>query len=286
MSLRPKDPPKLTTGDLLPGDVLLSNAIRKDGSFWDELDKLILAIDQGDYSHASIWDGKYVIECLTTGVQIHDPLSMTLEEQSLVDVYRFSLDGHRFGDPEWPVEPVLDAARAFEGRGYGYTRLVLLGIVILTSEVPQQPILDALVRIIGDDLAKHIDEWLGKSDQMICSEVIAGAWWDAKATPAHKYGLPIEIGGTRHLLKIEDAEAESSEAESPAHAEFLRLRNEVASRIQPVVPAPAEAPKGALTVVAGSPPLPAGFVSPGDLQRSPSLSLVGTLKEPGYQAPS
>ena len=33
------------------------------------------------------------------------------------------------------------------------------------------------------------------------------------------------------------------------------------------------------TVVAGGPAMPAGFVAPRDLQRSPSLELIGCLKD-------
>lgn len=98
MSLRPPNPPSITFEELLPGDILLS---RGD----DLLDKIIMEIDQGDYSHATEFLGfdetqnaYMVVETTTDGIELN-PTSIDTNAQTLIDAYRFVSDyGHRFGD--------------------------------------------------------------------------------------------------------------------------------------------------------------------------------------------
>ena len=291
MSKRPDNPPKITPADMKPGDVILSKGgtSNLEGEL---LDMLILALDQGDYTHSSIWDGEYVIEALTTGVQIKDPLQMTLDNQVLVDVYRAEFGGHQVGTEGWPPEPILDAARAYKGYDYGYSKLVLAGIVLLTSEIPDDPTVEIIVRLFTSKVMEEIEEWLGKENTMICSELVAQGYYDAAGDPLHKYGIPISIGDHHHIqLSPHQHQATlaamSTGSEKDANlaqfhevrAELARLFNEaseekvtqlttLAARTKPV------------TVIGGSPELSASFVTPGDLQRSPALKLVGTLKQP------
>ncbi len=51
----PPNCPRISDSDLRPGDVLLSY-----GS-GDWIDKLIVLLDDGIYSHAAVWDGTCVI---------------------------------------------------------------------------------------------------------------------------------------------------------------------------------------------------------------------------------
>ena len=50
MSLRPTNPKKLNLDDLKPGDILLSAGD-------SDIDKIILMLDQGDYSHTTQYIG-------------------------------------------------------------------------------------------------------------------------------------------------------------------------------------------------------------------------------------
>jgi hypothetical protein len=286
MTNRPTNPPVISKSDMRPGDIILSRGgdSNEEGEL---LDKIILALDQGDYTHSSIWDGCYVIEALTTGVQIEDSLDLTLGNQALVDVYRAEFSGHQVGTAGWPAEPILDAARLFKGYSYGYTKLVLAGLVLLTSEVPQSPIIEAALRIFGSAAIAELERWQKTEHSMICSEVVAQAFYDGQSSPAHKYGLPVVVDDHHHVrvdpMLHQHTLAAIAPGTDPRLVEFHKLRG----RLVEVYPIETVKMLSALaqrsrpfTVIGGSAELSAAFVTPGDLQRSPALKLVGTLKQP------
>lgn len=286
VSTRPINPPAITQSDMQPGDIILSRGGDSNAT-GEMLDKIILALDQGDYTHSSIWDGHYVIEALLTGVQINDSLELTLSNQALVDVYRAEFSGHVVGSDGWPAEPVLDAARAFEGYGYGYTKLVLAGLVLLTSEIPEDPIIEAAVRIFTSAAIAELEKWFEKKNSMICSEVVAQAYYDGQSDPQHKYGLPV-IVGDHHHIQLDPLQHRQMLADAAADSDdTLRQFHELRSKLAELYPSEKLTRLSALaqtsrpfTVIGGSPELSAAFVTPGDLQRSPALKLVGTLKQP------
>lgn len=288
MTDRPSNPPVITQTDMRPGDVILSRAKMTAGGVDGFLDKAILALDQGDYTHSSLWDGSRVIEALQSGVQIDDPLSLTLEEQELVDVYRYHRDGKSFGANGYPVEPLLSAARAFKGYGYGYTKLVLSAILLLTCELPKDRELREILKLVEMPILDAFEKWLKAEHSMVCSEVLAQGYWDASTTPANAYGLPVVLDGHRHFpdLATHQAALQAALAQpeaDPALVKVHQLKVDLATRLSTKI-APqmfAKVPKlESQTVIGGSPEMPAMFVTPGDLQRSPALSLLGTLQQP------
>jgi len=283
---RPANPPVIHQSDMQAGDVILSagSTVAGDDAF---LDKAILALDQGNYTHSSLWDGSHVIEALKDGVQTNDPLSLTLTNQVLVDVYRFDKDNEHFGAVGYPVDPLLEAARAFRGYAYGYSKLVLAGLLLLTCEIPKEGALRVVLKLIEMPILREMEKWLKADHSMVCSEVVAQAFWDARTNPANHYGLPSALDGHRRFptLAAHQNSLQSVMQDPDASPELVaihRLKADLAGLFEahPAKSLAKTAPPVAVTLIAGSAELPAMFVTPGDLQRSSALSLVGTLKQP------
>jgi len=270
MSLRPSNPKKITLDDLLPGDVLLSG-----GSDW--LDELIMYIDQGDYSHTTQYIGKIkgehmVVEATTKGIvyQNTDP-DMT---QDIVDAYRYvSPDGHHFGDPGWPVKPVLDKAKTFVGANYAYSELLMGAVVIMASEVPKEAYLSEIIRITLSYVEHQFEKWLNENADktpMTCVQVATTAHWQADATPANKYGLQVTINGAR-----------KPPIPSKDMSKYQDLRSSLISKFNAVHPGFANQiiQSAGMTVYAGSGLLPLGSCTPRDMETSPTLEFVGCIKD-------
>src|SRR5713226_7531615 len=79
-SKAPEQPKKIKAVDLRPGDVLLYR-------FGNIVGKLILLFQGGDYNHASIYDGKQVLEATDQGI-IRDDLRSSVKNAEYVDIYR------------------------------------------------------------------------------------------------------------------------------------------------------------------------------------------------------
>lgn len=94
-------PAQLRHGDILlyHGDSLVSRLIR--------------LFDGTDYSHASIWNGKHVVEALGQGV-VGRPLKASVAGAPFVDCYRYrnGKTGQMMGDDAAPLpaKPVLAQA--------------------------------------------------------------------------------------------------------------------------------------------------------------------------------
>jgi hypothetical protein len=289
MTNRPDNPPVISQSDMRPGDVILSRGAAAGISEGAVLDELILALDQGDYTHSSLWDGQYVIEALTTGVAIKDPLEMTLKNQVLIDVYRYKMDGREFGNTGYPVTPLLDAARAFEGYAYGYSKLVLSAMLLVTCELPKDAATRVLLKLVELPVLEAVEKWQKGEHAMVCSEVVAQAFWNASTTPVNQYGLPIVLDGHRHFPDPGAASSAlmSLQADTQASPELLelhQLRSNLTGMFAAAMPAVPAAPAAlatatvtGVTLVAGSSQLPAMFVTPGDLQRCSDLQFVGTI---------
>ena len=287
MTNRPQNPPVIGQSDMRPGDVILSRGSAEGVSLDALLDQLILALDQGDYTHASLWDGKYVIEALTTGVAIDDPLEMTLKNQVLIDVYRYKKNNETFGPDGYPVEPLLNAARAFKGYGYNYTTLVLSAMLLFTCEVPDSKWVRVALKLLEIPILDKLDKFLSQENAMVCSQVVAQAYWDTPTSPANARGLPIVLDGHRHFPSRGE---QQSTLKSMATADisdelqqYHKLRADLADLFEKHLPPTAPTTQALVaggpevTLTAGSPQLPAMFVTPGDLQRCGDLELVGTI---------
>src|SRR5713226_2783723 len=142
----PPDCPPITKTDLRPGDVLLSF-----GDLNDWIDRLIIKLDDGIYSHAAVWDGTCVVEATLRGV-----LRTTLEDeetQAYLDAYRWQPsppDGHVLGDGLYPSQPVTDEADriAKSGAKYSYHKMILAALVVGVSKIQVDAQTRALVRAL------------------------------------------------------------------------------------------------------------------------------------------
>lgn len=272
MSLRPSNPKKITLDDLLPGDILLSA-----GSDW--LDKMILYIDQGDYTHTTQYIGKIggvhmVVEATEKGIK-YQSVDEDLT-QDLIDAYRYvSPDGHHFGDTNWPVKPVLTEALSYQGAKYAYSELLMGAVVILASEVPDDKNLSEIVRIALSYIENQFEQWLtdnADKTPMTCVQVATSAHWTAQATPANKYGIQVKINGARKspFLPSKDLQA------------YQKLRAKLISKMQSVHPEFTQnllKRSAGITVFAGSELLPLGCCTPRDMETSPTLKFVGCIQD-------
>lgn len=276
MSLRPINPPKITLDDLLPGDILLSA-----GS--NALDRFIMDIDQGDYSHTSQYMGKIdgthmVVEATTNGI-VYESIGPDMT-QDLVDAYRYvSPDGHHFGDPGWPVEPVLDVSKSFIGGQYAYSELLLAAVAIIASEIPKDPTQSIFTRLALDQFEHDLVEWLNRNANktpMTCVQVATAAHWNATSNPANKYGLQVTLDSSRKRLTPSTALMQSD-----ALIPYQEVRSRVISKMKSFYPANREmlSQTSSLTIFAGSDLLPLGSCTPRDMETSPTLKFIGCVKD-------
>tara|TARA_R110002124_G_scaffold270539_1_gene439045 strand:- start:495 stop:1322 length:828 start_codon:yes stop_codon:yes gene_type:complete len=271
MPLRPPNPPKITLDDLLPGDILLSA-----GSDW--LDKLILLVDQGSYTHTTQYIGKnangdhMVVEATEKGIKYQ---SITEDlTQDLVDAYRYeSPNGHHFGDANWPVQPVLNEAISYQDAKYAYSELLMGAVVILTSEIPDEKDLSEIVRIALTYVEHQFEKWLtdnADKTPMTCVQVATSAHWQANATPINKYGLQVNINGAR-----------KSPFASKNLEAYQKLRTSLLNKISITHPEFSKKlkTKSGLVVFAGSDILPLGSCTPRDMETSPTLKFIGCIQD-------
>ena len=263
MSLRPTHPKKLNLADLKPGDIILSAGD-------SDIDKIILMLDQGSYSHTTqyigVENGKHmVVEATTTGIKYHT-IDEDMTVQTLVDVYRFkSLSGHQLGDPNWPAAPVTNMAKTFAGGKYAYTDLLLVAVVLIGSELPKEAYLKEIVRIMLAGFQHELVEWLTNNKDktpMTCVQVATSSFWEADKNAARKYALQVDINGARHNP------FSSKEMET-----YQTIRREVIQATAHL------GGQNGFKAYAGSDILPLGSCTPRDLQTSPTLEFIGCLKD-------
>ena len=294
MSLRPTDPKPIKTADLVPGDVIMSC-----GPSTDDLDNLIKLVDQGDYSHASLYVGidktrPMVVEATKGGIK-YDDIDIDLDAQDLVDVYRYvSPDGHHLEDPGWPAQPILDRAMTFVGANYAYDELMLGAIVLLAAQKSSEdPDWDALLRLCLMLTAKGFLDWLTRAKNegktpMTCVEVATTAYWQADPVK-HQYALQVQLvrsGGNvaamapRRVLAPADMEKvktltgqiqQAMASASPKHL-ALAAKHEAAATNQRGMVAAQPPPQTVGEAILG-------LCTPRDMETSPTLKFVGCLQD-------
>lgn len=300
MSLRPTNPSKITYDDLLPGDVILSG-----GPESDLLDLFIYLVDQGDYTHATQYIGKkdgvhMVVEATINGIlfqSIEDDMT-----QVLVDVYRYvSPDRHQIGDKGWPVEPIIDKALSYKGAKYAYSKLLLVGLALIACEIPKKDKIGEMVLLLSRILVSQLVGWLERNADktpMTCVQVVTSSHWQAESTPTNKYGLKVIVDGSRENKLFSSAELSESPDYRNELAKYHKLRNEFIEKLTSENPSykkvmeqksksmnlllkskSSKMEKSKSIFIAGSDLLPLGSCTPRDMQTSPSLELVGCLKD-------
>jgi hypothetical protein len=257
---------KVPRNSLQPGDVLLYHGV---GLISD----LIRLFDGGPYSHAAVYDGANVLEAVAEGTVV-DPVAQSVASAQFVDVYRFiASDGTPFGQAGCAAQPVLDRIQYYEQnhQRYGYEQILLLALLCATRH-PQQGTLSAVEALI---LRKFLDQaaeviarliHAGK-EPMICSELVYRCYTEA--------GAPYQITIKGADIPFRAAPPSAVDAAFQAEAARFMLNYAVAKRHNVAGPEfrAAKSPQDIATAAAV-----ADFVTPRDLESSPNLQKVGTLK--------
>jgi hypothetical protein len=284
MPLRPSNPPSIKFEQLLPGDILLSCGN-------DILDEAIMAIDQGDYSHATEFLGfdeskkaYMVVEATTIGIDLN-PTSIDTDAQTLIDAYRFvSDDGCRFGDNGWPSDPVTDAAKSYVGGNYAYDKLLMVGVVIAATELTTDEAIRTLIRLGGAVLVGKVVSWLNRNSDktpMTCVEVITAAHWDAKSDPPAKYSLKIDVPSTRTSIQHDKPDPTTGVGDvSDLQHQYASIRKTILNAFETSeISVGGKLDYGAARIPAGSELLPCGAVSLRDIQTSTNLEFLGCIQD-------
>lgn len=169
--------------DLRAGDVIMS--LGDDFDSW-----LIRLIDGGQYSHASLFDGKELVEAVSDGVKT-DSVASLLEDQKLVDVYRFySDDGEELGSADWPPGPLVTRSHEYLGQRFAYYQLGLLFLLVPIRMVMLPLFLEKFLRTKLEQAVDLLND-LADADRklMVCSELVYRCFYEAD--PPKKYGLTI-----------------------------------------------------------------------------------------------
>ena len=287
-----REPRSIGSGDLRPGDVLLSRSA-------GEISDLVCALDESGYSHSALWDGERVVSATPKGVRARE-LGRVQERRSYIDAFRFRFYGHVLGEPGWPAKPVIAAAHDWIGDDHEYHELFLAGMLVAVQRRPLRDTKQLALRLMAGRIAEFTQNQITQHKRLpiACSEVVASAYWSAEAIPEHKFGLSVLIDGRCTFPGIpapvaftrEPEAAARSDEEAEIDAAYERLaqdcgrlllaaRPEIVSGLRGLqhVHADAAQRSAGLVVVAGDSLLPLGCVTPRDLGESPSLEYVGRL---------
>ncbi len=263
MSRRPPNPKKLSLADLKPGDVLLSGGD-------SDIDKIIMMLDEGDYSHATQYIGienntHMVVEATTHGIK-YETIDVDVNAQNLIDVYRYvSDDGNHLGDQDWPVAPILTQAKSFVGGAYAYSDLLLVAVALMASELPTDSTEREFLRLALMQIQHEIVKWLDENSDktpMTCVQVVSSSYYQAQATPANKYGIDAIINGARK----NPFTASTPEVYDALKSNLIDTINDLHDN-------------SGMRRTIGSAFLPLGSCTPRDLAYSPNLTFVGCLKD-------
>lgn len=251
----------LATNKLLAGDVLLYQG----SSF---LGGLIRWFDGTEYNHASIFDGKHVIEALGNGINTRSVANSI--KGSKVDVYRLRKGGKFLGDPGFPADKVISSIRKISTnpQRYAYEEILLLAVLVTTRRVPLP-----YLRWILDNAASLIAKLLAAGKEpMICSELVyraflgAGSEYTPKILGTYFTGSQITKLALPPTVEPIDEDPECIRAK----IEFLELYLQASAKDEETVDT-------FVTAAAKGNPNP-NFITPGDLKKSPELHHMGTLK--------
>ncbi len=252
--------------ELKAGDVLLYR-----GTAW--VSDMIRLFDGGGYSHSGIYDGSKVAEVIADGL-VYRWVGDSIEKHKSVHVWRFrSSTGHELDDPEYGAMPVIDRIRHYvaQGANYAYEGVILLAFLVATRRLPFDgwvPGLGRMLRTIFDSAADALNEILSAGrEPMICSELIYRCYCEA----GDPYKLEIVGADILRQYSIHD----SVKRGAPPFTGFEggnREVQELAASAEAFLHRFAAATKTETRAVPD-------FVTPRDLEYSPTLHYVGALKE-------
>lgn len=255
---------RLSIQDLEPADVLLSYTQGGDGlwvaSWW------VRAIEKGCYSHAALYDGQgSVIEAKSPADDVvRSPLQT--KPYQYADVFRF-----QWADSAAAQErrAVVDSAGKFVGKRFGVGNAILVGLLALTRRVDLPGGLEDSLRRVLDAATSLLTRLVSDGrDFLTCSELVYRAYADSRNQ------LSI---GPLHPNRSEAIQSALGQADGTTRGWETPAIQEQLSRFAKVYLSHREQHRLALVgekQVADAP----DFVTPLDLQTSPSLERVGRLE--------
>ncbi|MCB0722870.1 MAG: hypothetical protein KDC42_11245 [Ignavibacteriae bacterium] len=245
--------------NLEPGDILMYNGN-------SAISKVIMFFDGGNYSHTGIYDGENVLEAINSGVK-SIPLDESINGVNYVDVFRYKdLDSAE-------KESVVSVMRQYEyfGDRYSYEQFMLLGVLTATRKLPLE-ILAPVVRSFIDRAGTIFTNMLAEGKQpMICSELIYRCYSEADTSERIKLIIPqAKIrGGSLADIMMAIAVTYLDNASDDMSSEMELLKKEIKKFKNDYMRADHRYDIDWTE---------ADFVTPYDLQNSPSLVKLGRLK--------
>ncbi len=258
-------------GELREGDVLLYRG----RSF---VSKLIILLDGGPYSHASIYHEGHILEALANGITTN-AVQTSIAGMDQVDAYRFVSSAHFLGEPPLPVEPVADASEWFENNRerYAYEEILLLACLCSTRKLNKILCLPGMALVLRNAMDHAVDV-LAKlaaagKEPVICSELVYRIYQKAGAD----YRILVRGADVPAMTTSIMAEPEDEDAAAFVRAARDFLVNygafKAPARDMRIAAGASFAEAEALFTSAAV----ADFVTPHDLYGSPNLQRLGTL---------
>jgi hypothetical protein len=264
----PNPPKKLfPSKNLRAGDVLLS--LGDSG-----ISRWIVRLTGGKYSHSALFDGEMVCESIKNGVG-RFPLEEHLEAQ------KGGVDGHWLGEPDWSADPVIKVAKRYykSGTKFSMAQLYLAIPLVVLRRIPNRvkQLRDFIRNCLNPAFELINNAIEAGKEPMTCSELVYRCF--AEAVP-RKYTLKLkEFNKVKELQKFvsqhhrkysfavrgtKDRELQEliREADSIARRYFFAKNKKLYRGFKQ---------RASSRVVAD-------FVSPADLQNSPNLILLGSLR--------
>ncbi len=289
---RPSGLTKITSSELLPGDILLYNGKKL-------VSRLIRCFDRSCVNHAAVFIGKdeetgepQVIEAVGDGV-LKRTLAESFDHSKYIIVKRYEEVFDNIG-------PVLDEAKRYfsEEHRYEFEAIFFLAIISLVERVHFNPM---VAWTVSRTLKKHFSLYLknNKKQPVTCSELVYRCYSEAKGPDGGNYSFLVDekpmfrsVLATGSDSSITDQRNLISKALKAGGKEGLKSAGDISSEESEKVmgnmyrftcdnmitgtPAPAAAGKrNYLLEVCGIIP---HFVTPGDILKSESLEDIGIIE--------
>lgn len=281
--------PRIEASELKPGDILLSRGDT-------QISNAIVGGDGGSYSHAALWSGTGVIECVLKGTSEH------------------ALDGDRdvYRHPQLTptaADAIVCFGRDQLGEQYAYTELMMLGMLFAVGINPSRSIVDLALHLLGggraENLQRFFDDLASGRAPRVCTELVALAYFRVefpkfalrvtpkaarpKVAAVKTQGLLVKPAAFHVDTSVEAAASLEALTDLRASCHQLFVKSQLLPPLEAAPPANQGTIETALEpkkLLSGSVALDAvgghrlGVVTPGDLQFSPSLQFVGRIVTP------
>ena len=250
------------------GDVLLSYGKSC-------ISEAIWYLDKGDYSHAGIFDGKNSVDMHKEGICVEN-LNLLNRRQSYIHVYRFvSKEGKEMGEKGWPSTPVEKIIETYKKKKpeYDFPQLFMLAVLVILKRVPGDERLKKIIKELLIRLIEVIKKYIfpDGEERFVCSGLVYKCYEIAR--PKGKYRLGILDEAYPELVDMSDSFGGDfpTDLEAQSVDELLTILQHMYFRANDIKLTKSS---DGLRFTEES---MAGYVTPGDLQTSPNLKLIGRL---------